>query len=82
MVIWLFKEKQFPNGTLNKHKAHLCAHGGQQTWGQHYWGTYAPVVTWASVCLLLVVAKINGLQPKSMILFLLSHKQIWMYQFT
>ncbi len=28
MAIWSFKQKRFPDGTLNKHKAHLCAHGG------------------------------------------------------
>ena len=65
MAIWSFKRKRFPDGTLNKHKARLCAHGGQQTWGIDYWDTYAPVVTWASVRLLLIVAKIHGLQSKS-----------------
>jgi hypothetical protein len=30
-----------------------------------YWDTYAPVVTWASVRLLLIVAKIHGLHSKS-----------------
>ena len=30
MAIWLFKRKRFLDGTLNKHKARLCAHGGQQ----------------------------------------------------
>ena len=65
MAIWSFKRKRFPDGTLNKHKARLCAHGGQQTWGLDYWDTYAPIVTWASVCLLLIVAKIHGLQSKS-----------------
>ena len=65
MAIWSFKQKRFPDGSLNKHKARLCAHGGQQTWGLDYWDTYAPVVTWASVCLLLIVAKIHGLQSKS-----------------
>ncbi len=40
-------------------------HGGQQTWGQDYWETYAPVVTWASVWLLLIVAKIHSLSSKS-----------------
>jgi hypothetical protein len=34
-------------------------------WGQDYWETYAPVVTWASVRLLLIVAKIHGLSSKS-----------------
>ena len=65
MAIWSFKRKRFPDGTLNKHKAQLCAHGRQQTWGQDYWDTYAPVVTWASVLLLLIVAKVQGFQLKS-----------------
>jgi hypothetical protein len=65
MAIWSFKRKRFPDRTLNKHKARLCAHGGQQTWGQDYWDTYAPVVTWASVRLLLIAAKIHGLDSKS-----------------
>ncbi len=50
---------------LNKHKAQLCAHRGQQTWGLDYWDTYAPVVIWASVQLLLIIAKIHGLKSKS-----------------
>ena len=33
MAIWSFKRKRYPDGTLNKHKARLCAHGGQQQWG-------------------------------------------------
>ena len=61
MAIWSFKRKRYPDGTLNKHKARLCAHGGMQTWGQNYWETYAPVVNWASVRILLAVAKIHGL---------------------
>ncbi len=65
MAILSFKQKKFPDGTLNKHKACLCAQCGQQTWGLDYWDTYAPVVTWASVRLLLIVAKIHGLQSKS-----------------
>ena len=65
MAIWSFKCKRYPDGSLNKHKARLCAHGGQQTWGQDYWETYAPVVTWASVRLLLIIAKLHGLESKS-----------------
>jgi hypothetical protein len=65
MAIWSFKRKCFPDGSLNKHKAQLCVHGGPQTWVQDYWETYAPVVTWASVRLLLIVAKIHGLSSKS-----------------
>ncbi len=57
MSIWSFKRKRLPDRMLNKHKACLCAHGGMQIWGTNYWETYAPVVNWASVHLLLAVAK-------------------------
>ncbi len=65
MSIWSFKQKRYPDGTLNKHKARLCAHGGMQTWGENYWETYAMVVNWASVHLILAIAKIHGLVSKS-----------------
>ncbi len=60
-----FQAQQYPNGTLNKHKARVCAHGSMQTWGKNYWELYAPVVNWASVCSLLAVAKIHSLSSKS-----------------
>ena len=63
--IWSFKQKRYLDGSLNKQKSILCAHGGQQTWGQDYWYTYDPVVNWASVRLLLVVAKIYNIYSKS-----------------
>ena len=28
MAIWFFKRKRYPDGTQNKHKSRLCAHGG------------------------------------------------------
>ena len=59
---------------MNKHKAHVCAHGGMQTWGQSYWETYAPVNNWASVWILLAVAKIHGL-PSQSIDFVLAFPQ-------
>jgi hypothetical protein len=65
MSIWSFKRKRYPDGSLNKHKARLCAHGGMQTWGQNYWETYAPVVNRVSVCLILAIPKIHGLSSKS-----------------
>lgn len=64
-AIWSFKRKRFPDGTLNKHKARICAHGGMQEWGENYWETYSPVVNMLSVKLLLVIAKIHGLESKS-----------------
>ena len=35
-AIWAFKQKRFPDGCINKHKARLCAHGGMQQYGVNY----------------------------------------------
>ena len=82
-AIWSFKRKRFPDGTLNKHKARLCAHGGMQQWGENYWETYSPVVNMLSVRLILAIAHIHKLDSKS-IDFVLAFPQaeldvdIWM----
>ena len=64
-AIWSFKRKRYPDGTLNKHKAPLCAHGGMQQWGVSYWETYSPVVNMLTVRLLLALCNIHGLESKS-----------------
>eukprot|EP00957_Ditylum_brightwellii_P033776 2559597-Ditylum_brightwellii.AAC.1 len=48
MRIWSFKRKRHADGSLSKHIARLCCHGGQQQWGVHFYETYAPLVEWAS----------------------------------
>ncbi len=63
--IWSFKRKRLPDGSLLKHKARLCAHGGMQTWGENYWETYSPVVNMLTVRLLLLICKIHKLHSKS-----------------
>lgn len=83
MSIWSFKRKRLPTGELLKHKARLCAHGGQQKWGENYWETYSPVVNMLTVRLLLIICKIHNLHSKS-IDFVLAFPQadleedIWM----
>ena len=64
MMIWSFKRKRRPDGTLVKHKARLCCHGGQQQWGINYWDTYAPVVSWSSIRILLIMANMHNLYTK------------------
>ena len=64
-AIWSFKHKRFLDGHLNKHNARLCAHGGMQQWGKNYWETFLPVVNMISAKLLHVIAKIHGLESKS-----------------
>ncbi len=64
MSIWSLKCKRYLDGTLNKHKACLCARGGMQMCGQNYWETYAPVVNWA-VGILLAIAEKCKLSTRS-----------------
>ena len=65
MAIWSFKRKRKPDGTIYKHKARLCAHGGMQKWGVNFWETYAPVVNWLSVRTLLILSLILNLHTRS-----------------
>ena len=65
LAIWPFKWKRHPNGSLNKHKAQLCAHGGMQQWGVDYWETFSPVVNWMSVRVMLVLALIFNFPTRS-----------------
>ena len=64
-AIWSFKRKRRPDGSLLKHKARLCAHGGMQIYGETYWDTYAPVVNWISVRMMLSLAIIHKLHTTS-----------------
>ena len=65
LAIWSFKRKLYPDGSINKYKARLCAHGGMQTWGENYWETYAPVVNWMSVRILFALSVIHDLDARS-----------------
>eukprot|EP00957_Ditylum_brightwellii_P171525 13058082-Ditylum_brightwellii.AAC.1 len=74
MLIWSFKQKRHADGSLNKHKARLCCHGGQRQWGVNYYETYAPVVAWASVRTMLIMLKLYNLNTRS-IDFVLAYPQ-------
>eukprot|EP00957_Ditylum_brightwellii_P106236 8104901-Ditylum_brightwellii.AAC.1 len=74
MLIWSFKRKRHADGTLSKHNARLCCHGGQQQWGLNFYETYAPVVRWASVRTMMVMSKIYHLNTRS-INFALAYPQ-------
>ncbi|MGZ8880111.1 MAG: reverse transcriptase domain-containing protein, partial [Halobacteriota archaeon] len=73
-AIWSIKRKRSPDGTLLKHKARLCAHGGMQEHGEHYWDTYSPVVQWLTVRLMLTLSAILGLKSR-LIDFTLAYTQ-------
>jgi hypothetical protein len=60
--IWSYRGKRRPNGELLKYKARLCVDGSQQLLGRDYWETYAPVVSWSTVCLILLLSTILNLK--------------------
>ena len=64
-AIWAFKRKRRPDGSLLKHKARLNAHGGMQIYGESYWDTYAPVVNWISIRMMLTLSVIHELYTTS-----------------
>jgi hypothetical protein len=57
---WAFKLKRLPDGTPLKYKARYCCRGDMQTEGVDYFDTYAPVVQWSTVRLLLTLALKHG----------------------
>ena len=60
--IWSYRRKRKPTGELLKHKARICTDGSQQKFGIDYWQTYAPVVNWSTVRLVLVLSAILDLK--------------------
>jgi hypothetical protein len=57
---WAFKLKCPPNGTPYRHKARFCARGDLQKEGVDFFETYAPVVQWSTICLLLLTVLTKG----------------------
>eukprot|EP00957_Ditylum_brightwellii_P058553 4440384-Ditylum_brightwellii.AAC.1 len=55
----LVNKRDVPKGMKILDAARLNVHGGQQQHGVHYFDTYAPVVTWASVRMALILSIIN-----------------------
>ena len=58
---WALKRKRFPDGSVRKLKARLCVRGDQQLEGVDFFETYAPVVQWGTVRILLVMSVTLGL---------------------
>ena len=64
-AIWSFCCKLLPDAVMiQKWKAWLCAQGGQQELGMNYWETYAPVVSFSTVGLVLSLSLIAKMQSQ------------------
>ncbi len=61
---WAFKCKRYPDGTVKKYKARWCIRGDRQIEGVDFFETYAPVVSWSTVRLLLIMSIVLGLATR------------------
>jgi hypothetical protein len=48
-LIWTYRSKCRPNGSLKKYKARLCVNGSRQIQGIDYTESFAPVVQWSTI---------------------------------
>jgi hypothetical protein len=61
---WAFKCKRYPDGLVQKLKSQFCAQGDCQIKGVDFFETYAPVLNWQTVQIMLVMSLLLGLQTK------------------
>jgi hypothetical protein len=59
---WAFKIKRFPSGLVRKLKARFCVRGDMQKEGIDVFETFAPVVSWTTIRLLLILSVILDLK--------------------
>ena len=52
--------KRLPSGTNSKVKSRYCVHGDKQIEGVDYFDTYAPVVQWSTVRLVITMVLANN----------------------
>jgi len=60
LVCTMRRKRKMGTSEISKYKARLNAHGGQQEVGINFWETYAPVVMWTTVRLIITLATIQG----------------------
>ena len=58
---WALRRKRYPDGQVKKLKARFCAQGDKQIKGVDLFETYAPVVSWNTVRMLLALEVHLGL---------------------
>ena len=61
---WSFKLKRYPDGLIKKFKARFCDRGDMQLEGIDFFKTYAPVVQWNTLRLMLILEAVLGLKSK------------------
>ena len=52
---WAFKQKHYPDGLIKNFKLQFCASRDQQIQCIDFFETYAPVIQWTVICLMLIL---------------------------
>ena len=72
--MWTLRRKHDPAGGILKWKARLYVAGHRQVYGDTYWSTFAPVVSWTTVRCIFVLALLLGWHMRS-INFIMAYTQ-------
>jgi hypothetical protein len=63
-LIWTYRCKRRPDGSLKKYKARLCINGSRQIQGIDYTESFAPVVQWSTIIMINTLAAMQNLEGK------------------
>jgi hypothetical protein len=63
-LIWTYRRKQLPDGSLKKYKARLCVNDSRQIQGIDYTESFAPVVQGSAIRMVNTLAAIHNLKGK------------------
>ena len=58
---WVFARKRNPKGKITKYKGRFCVRGDQQEYGVDYFESYAPVASWGTIRIMLIISIIANL---------------------
>ncbi len=74
-AVWSMRRRRdLTANVTTKYKARLNIHGGKQVYGMNYYETYAPVVTWYTICLVVTMSTLFNLALRQ-IDFVLAYTQ-------
>jgi hypothetical protein len=63
-LIWTYRRKHRPDGSLKKYKARLCANGSRQIQGIDYTRYFTPVVQWSTIRMVDTLVPMHNLKDK------------------
>jgi hypothetical protein len=63
-LIWTYRRRRRPDGSLNKYKAHICVNDSRQIQGIYYTESFVSVVQWITICMVNTLARMHNLKSK------------------